>query len=63
MNNICGQLSDKEKERQYVLGMMKSGVKATSSSSSKSKSKSKSENVDSSDLNAWEKKLKEIEKG
>ncbi len=59
MNSICGILAKKEKERQDVLAMLKSEVKADKSlKKQKKKSSSKEE-----DLNEWEKKLKEIEEG
>ena len=59
MNTVCGLLAEKEKERQDVLAMMRSEVRA-SKSSSKKKTKVSDDTVE---LNEWEKKLKEIEKG
>ena len=58
MNTVCGLLAEKEKERQDVLAMMRSDVRA-----SKSSSKKKTKVDDTVELNEWEKKLKEIEKG
>ena len=57
MNTVCGALAEKEKERQHVLDMMKSGV---DNKNSKAKKTSDDKDVE---LNEWEKKLKEIEKG
>ena len=55
MNSICNILSKKEKERQQVLEMMKSGV-STEEKSDKGKG-------DPAELTEWEQKIKEIEKG
>ena len=59
MNNICGILAKKEKERQDVLAMLKSEVKVNKSL----KKESDDLSSDEEELNEWEKKLKEIEKG
>tara|TARA_Y100000590_G_scaffold424371_1_gene531201 strand:- start:365 stop:643 length:279 start_codon:yes stop_codon:yes gene_type:complete len=58
MNSICGILAKKEKERQDVLAMLRSDVKAD-----KSLKKEKKDTSKEVELNEWEKKLKEIEKG
>jgi len=57
MNTVCELLAEKEKERQSVLAMMKSDVKEAAPSTKEEKV------IDDAELNEWEKKLKEIEKG
>ena len=59
MNNICGILAKKEKERQDVLAMLKSEVKVNKSL----KKQNNDSSTEEEELNEWEKKLKEIEKG